>query len=119
MKGEEIRRVMQEQLAPKHCFVRWWRKENDFLDYDLIDRFQQSMSPEDEIGGFDLLTMDEMWEEVKRVAGERVIHYRDNGMDFIEWLPVSGMQMQTEILPYSAESLQTIFDAETEDNPID
>lgn len=118
MKGIEIEQNLTEQVRPQHCFVRWWRKENDFLDYDLIDHFRSTVGSDEEIGGFELLTMDEMWSEVKRVAGERVIRYRDNGMDFIEWLPLDGMQMHTEVLPYSAETLQRIFDVETDDNPI-
>lgn len=116
MRRNEIQQMLETQMSPQHRFVRWWRSENDFFDYELIDRFQNSLTGEEEIGGFELLTMDEMWDEVKRVAGERVIHYRDGGSDFVEWLPLNGTQMHTEIHPYSAETLQMIFDAETDDN---
>ena len=36
MRGREIVAALNERRTEQHCFVKWWRKEEDFLDYDLI-----------------------------------------------------------------------------------
>ena len=72
MKGSEIVSTLKQQARADHLFVKWWRKEEDFLDYDLIDRFLEQATKDEEIGGLQLLTMNEMRDEVKRVGGTRV-----------------------------------------------
>ena len=92
-------------------FIKFWRKENDFLDYDLVDRFIENVKPDEEIGGIELLTMDEMWNEVKKVAGKRV----NLTNEMLEWAK-NGDSWRT--CPYTPESLLDIFNSETRGNPI-
>lgn len=119
MRGQEIIKQLQGSAVIDHPFVRWWRPENDFFDYDLVERFRSSLGVDEEFGGFELLSMAEMWTELKRVAGERVSHYRKTRSgDLIEWQHLEADGMRVDTLPYSAESMITIFDAETHDNPL-
>lgn len=119
MKGTDIRHLLEEQMQPQHRFVRWWRKENDFLDYDLVERFRGDLDDNDEIGGVELLTFDEMWRELKRVGGERIRHGHDRRRgEVVEWIHEEGGQNRTEVYPYTAEAILDIYDAETRDNPV-
>ena len=35
MRGREIITALDHRRNENHCFVKWWRKEADFLDFDL------------------------------------------------------------------------------------
>jgi len=119
MRGREIYSNLEKMRKDEHCFVKWWRKENDFLDYDLIERFVDNASTTEEIDGIELLTMDEMWNEVKRVGGSRVnlLHKENNG-DQVEWHHKGKSGMHTNVCPYSPETIMQIFDVETWGNPV-
>ena len=119
MNEAEILRQIKEQRTAKHFFVKWWRIEDDFLDYDLIERFIANASSNTEMAGFELLTMDDLWSEIKRLAGERVTLLRAPGGDSVEWVyeGKSGVKKQTCL--YTPETLMTIFDVETKGNPVD
>jgi hypothetical protein len=120
MNEAEILQQIKRQRTDKHHFVKWWRIEDDFLDYDLIERFIANAS-ETEMAGFELLTMDDMWSEIKRIAGERVTFKHDpsGGVGSVEWVyeGKSGVKKQTCL--YTPETLMTIFDVETKGNPVD
>lgn len=119
MRGREILKLLDERRTENDRFVRWWRKEEDFLDYDLIDRFVANSSDSEEIGGIDLLTMDEMWDVVKRIGGFRVNLMHEATGDRVEWLHKGRKGVKTDVCAYTPETLIAIFDAETRGNPVD
>jgi hypothetical protein len=119
MRGQEIVRSINERRSMDHSFVKWWRKEEDFLDYDLIDRYVENVSNTEEIGGIDLLTMDEMFGELKRVSEDRVRVIHGETVDNVEWVHKGKGGGQTERCMYTPETLLTIFDVETRGNPVD
>lgn len=118
MRGREIYSTLEGQRTSEHRFVKWWRKENDFLDYDLIERFVANAETSEEIDGFDLLTMDEMWDEVKRTCGSRVKLVREAKGDHLEWEHVGKDGKQKEVCVFTPETLMHIFDVETRGNPV-
>lgn len=119
MRGYEIATTLKERRAPDHQFVRWWRKEEDFLDYDLIDRFLENLSSNDDLGGVDLLTMEDLWGELQRVAGERVKLVHEKTGDKVEWVHKGKSGVHEEVCVYCPETLMTIYDVETRGNPVD
>jgi hypothetical protein len=119
MTGRELASILNEQRSDEHQFVKWWRKENDFLDYDLIDRFITSVSSNEEIGGANLLTMDEMWDELKRIGGTRVKLVHEKSGDKVEWVHPGKEGEHKEVCIYSPETLLSIYDVETRGNPVD
>ena len=119
MKGREIVASVKEHATADHRFVKWWRKEEDFLDYDLIDRFLEHTATDEEIGGLQLLTMNEMRDEVTRVGGTRVKFIHEASGDKIEWVHQAKEGVRTHVCAYTPEALLTIFDVETHGNPVD
>ena len=119
MRGREIITALDQRRTDKHCFVKWWRKEEDFLDFDLIDRFVANVGGTEEIGGIDLLTMDEMWDQIRRVSGTRVKLIHNPGGDTVEWVHKSKKGVSTHVCSYTPETLLQIFDSETKGNPVD
>jgi hypothetical protein len=118
MRGREIYSAVVKLRNAEHCFVKWWRKENDFLDYDLIDRFVDNVDHAEEIDGFDLLTLDQMWAELKRICGTRVNLVQESKGDRVEWTHVGKNGTHTEVCIYSPETVMNIFDVETRGNPV-
>lgn len=114
MRGRELISEVMQRHTTDRPFIKFWRKENDFLDYDLVDRFIENIAPDDEIGGLELLTMDEMWNEVKRVAGKRV----NLSNETLEWSHVDKYGVDPRVCPYTPESLLDIYNSETRGNPI-
>lgn len=119
MRGMEVIQALDKRRNDEHCFVTWWRKENDFLDYDLIDRFVNTMRLSDEIGGFDLLTMDEMWEKVAQLSGTRVTLIHDKDGDRVKWVHKGKTGTHVNECAYTPETVLEIFDVETKGNPVD
>src|SRR5512133_3498805 len=118
MRGQDLIKTIYEQRNEKHSFVKWWRKENDFLDYDLLDRFLDNSSAGEEIGGVELLTLDDMWREVKRIGGERVKLLHDMYGDRVQWVHKVKTGERTDYCAYSPATLMAIFDVETGGNPV-
>jgi hypothetical protein len=119
MRGSEIIANLTNQRTDKHCFVKWWRKEEDFLDYDLIDRFVENTRGNEEIGGIDLLTMDDMWNEVRRIGGTRVTLLHDTNGDRVEWTHKGKSGVQKNTCAFTPETLLQIYDVETKGNAVD
>jgi hypothetical protein len=118
MRGYDAVRAIHEVRRPEHLFVKWWRRENDFLDYDLVDRFIDNSRYGEELGGVELLTMGQMWDEVRRVGGGRVSMRHEADGDLIQWTHMVGDTMRTDLCPCTATALMAIFDAETRGNPV-
>jgi hypothetical protein len=119
MRGREIVASLNERRTENHCFVKWWRKEEDFLDYDLIDRFVENTGGIEEIGGIDLLTMDDMWNEVSRIGGSRVSLLHNGNGDRVEWVHKGKTGVHKNVCAFTPETLMEIYDVETRGNPVD
>lgn len=119
MRGHDVIKTLNEQRTEKFCFVKWWRKEEDFLDVDLIDRFVENTKGTEEFGGIDLLTMDDMLNEVKRISGARVTLQHDTNGDRVEWVHKGKTGLRTNVCAFTPETLMQIYDVETRGNPVD
>lgn len=119
MRGSEIIAALKDRRNEQHCFVKWWRKEEDFLDYDLIDRFVENTKGSEEIGGIDLLTMDDMWNEVRRIGGTRVTLQHGATGDRVEWTHKGKTGVQKNVCAFTPETLLQIYDVETKGNAVD
>jgi hypothetical protein len=119
MKGHDAIAALNDRRTEEHRFVRWWRKEEDFLDYDLIDRFVENTRGTEEIGGIDLLTMDDMWNEVRRVGGSRVTMLHGTEGERVEWIHEGKQGVHKNLCDFTPETLMEIYDVETKGNAVD
>ena len=116
MTGREILKEIAERRTADHQFIRWWRKEEDWLDYDLIDRFVENANPNEAIDGYELVTMDEMWDNLLRSVPGRVQKAMKQGSDVLVWRKKSG---EEQVCPFNAESVMAVFDVETRGQVVD
>ena len=117
MRGYEIARKLAYVDRQNKPFIKWWRNENDFADIEEVTVFLENLNPDHEFAGFDLMSIDEMWAELKRAEPKRVSLGRVKGEPVIRWQHkgADGM-LREDIYPYNAHNLMVIFDAETRGN---
>lgn len=114
MTGYEILKEMRQSGVGERCFIKWWRKENDFADYELLDTFLANIKPEHEFSGFELLTLEQMWQELQRREPHRVTLGQRRGEKVIRWQHIAtDGTMREEIYPFDAPSLMGVFEGET------
>ena len=118
MIGLDVLNKIKESRTPEQLFVKWNRKENDFADYDLIDRFVENLSVSEEFSEVDFLTMEEMWSEIKRLTGERVRMIKTDSAENVEWRHKGKSGVTTQTCPFTPDTLMTIFDVETKGDAI-
>lgn len=110
---------LDRQRTKDHHFIKWWRKENDFVDIELIDLFRDTGSGGDTFGGFELLTMEQLWDIVVRLCPGRVSRAIVDGHESIIWdrLDKKGVARSIKC-SFAPEFLIQIFDIETRGNYI-
>lgn len=116
MNGRQIAEEIERGRRPQDQFIRWWRKENDFVDYELIDRFLDNAREEDTFAGYELIDTESMWKILFDRLEGRVKREKSKSGEMIYWTR-PGKENQS--CPWSAESIMTIFDVETRGNVIE
>jgi hypothetical protein len=118
MTGEEIRTAISLQKGADSHFIKWWRKENDFVDYELLDKFLGRLEAGQKYSGFELLDLEQMLEVLQRWPSVKVsFEHRTHG-DFIHWEHKEHGRTTVEELPFTAASLMYVFDSETRGDTI-
>lgn len=119
MTGYELKNSLLDKDLCNCFFIKWWRKENDFADYELIDQFLDHVQPESEFENFELLSMDDMYKELKRHASKRIWTEKHKGEPVLRWRhPGGDGNLREDTYRYSAKVLMAIFDKETHDNTL-
>ena len=115
MTGYDIIKEMRHARSGEYCFIKWWRKENDFADYELVDTFLANLKPEDNFAGFELLTLERMWHGLHHLIPRRVRLGTRFGEPVIRWQHMDRHDgtMREEVFPFDAPSVMTVFEGET------
>jgi hypothetical protein len=114
MKTSQVLRDLEQGKEQGKEFIKWWRKENDFADFELIDHYLETLSTRRDVENFELLDKEEMWKILKRWIPNGLRRSKSTQADRIEWQHLSkDGQIHTYTCPYNAHSIMSIFDAET------
>jgi hypothetical protein len=123
MQGYElVKRIEKERSAHlDRIFIKWWRNEEDYLDFDLVARFLENLDYSNEIAGFELIGQDEMWQTVESRCKGRLTKVQRDGCWVLLWTPPEGAEVEERLpeYPYTPEMLLKILDAETNYNYVD
>ncbi|MDT8419934.1 MAG: hypothetical protein RQ754_05850 [Desulfuromonadales bacterium] len=114
MRANDIVREICMHPQESREFIRWWRKENDFADYELLNSFFTHATEDQEIDGYELLDKEQMWRELLRwgVAGIERVKTRKGEMIERTRRGKDGTE-HTYQCPFNAETLMLIYDEET------
>ena len=120
MNGKEIRSQVNQQRKAEHCVIKWWRKENDFVDYELVDRFLETCKPDEEFAGFELLNLEQMWEVLAATTVDRMEREPRRGKEVVVWRRQVGQGYRDfREFPFAPGPLMQVFDEITKGNVID
>jgi len=120
MNGSELLRQLDQQGTQNSHFIKLWRKENDFIDIELIETFRDTVKGGDEFADFELLDMEQLWDVVKKICADRISRQIIDNNEMIVWDRVSRHGIKSSHkCSYSPEFLIQIFDIETRGNYID
>jgi len=120
MKEHQIMHELELGKQQGKEFIKWWRKENDFVDFELIDRFVERIEADYEIDNFELLDKDEMWKVLERWEPTGLQRRQTTKGDNIEWQHRGkDGERHSVTSPYNAQSIMSIFDEVTRGNTID
>lgn len=123
MQGYELVKEIETERSyhPDRVFIKWWRKEEDWIDFDLVSNFLKNLDFSSDISGFELIDQDEMWKTVVSRTNGKVSKVQRDGEWVVLWTPPENAEVGetcTEC-PYTPETLLKILDAETNDNYVD
>lgn len=119
MTGKDLFKQLEQQREEHHHFIKWWRKENDFVDIELIDSFYETATAGDQYEGFELLDMEQLWTIVKKLCGGRVTRAMKDGQEILSWERLDKGGKRTISCSFAPEFLMQIFDVETRGNYIE
>jgi hypothetical protein len=123
MQGNElIKRIERDREAhPERIFIKWWRKEEDWIDFDLVSRFLANLNYGSEIGGYELIDQDEMWRTIESRSSGRVSKVQRDGRWVVLWDPPKNAEVEERLPEYpdTPETLLKILDVETNYNYVD
>ena len=114
MRRGDIVQAIEKGREEGMLFIHWWRKENDFSDYELCDSFVRNADSSHEIGGFDLLNLEQMWDVLTRWKPTGLKRYRSGRGEMIEWQRKGADgTLERETCALTPETVMYIFDYET------
>ncbi len=114
MRGSEILKELEQLPDSGKAFIRWWRRENDFADYELVDDFRKRTEGTQEFGGYELLDVEEMWQRLEKLSPERITRQKRTKGEFILWKHSSrDGDLVEDTFSFSPEAVMAIFDEET------
>lgn len=118
-----VKKIEKERIEhPERVFIKWWRKEEDFIDFDLVARFLEKIGyGSAEFAGYELIDQDEMWRTIEKRCGGRAAKVQRNGNWVLLWTPPKGAEVEDLLpeYPFTPESLLKILDVESDYNYVD
>lgn len=114
MRSSQVIRELETRQEKDLEFIKWWRVENDFADFELVDTFIRNADSSHVIADFELLDKEQMWQILKRWKPSGLKRLKSAKSEIIEWQHITKEGLRhTYTCPYNARSIMSIFDAET------
>jgi hypothetical protein len=116
MKGQELRDRIRQERRETQFFIKWWRREHDFMYFELIDDLLAQVTDDQEFEGYELMDMEQMWAHLQKIEPEHLSRERRTHGEMIVWKRSDPKQEggeKTEVCPFTPKNLMTIFDVET------
>ena len=119
MRGSEILKELDQLPRSGKAFIRWWRPENDFADYELINDFRKRTDGTQEFGGYELLDVEEMWKRLENLDPRRISRQKRTKGEFILWKHDNREgKLVEDTFSFSPEAVMAIYDKETDGNTL-
>ena len=113
MSYADVRRMIERERQPSHCFIKWWGDDEALVDYELLDRFLAKERGADDVVGFELLSLDEMWQVFIDLNPDQLSRERTGGREEIRWVWKDRQgREQVSTFPFTPNGLMELMESE-------
>jgi len=85
MDHTRIRQLIEEQLEEDKVFIKWSSKNDGECHIELVDYFLSSVLDKASIEEFELLDLEQMWQELQKATDDRIERVWRNKVEIIDW----------------------------------
>jgi hypothetical protein len=85
MTGRELIHLLDQQRSDNHCFIKWWRNDDESVAIELLDTFLDTAKVGDRFDGFKLLDMEDLWVIVKQNWSRKIARTVQDKNEVILW----------------------------------
>jgi hypothetical protein len=95
---------------PAHCFIRWQRPDGGY-ECELLDYFVRARAQQEEVVTFDLLDIEDMWQELLALGISDFSRAVRKGVEVIDWVQTDAHgNQQVRSCCFRAEGLGALYD---------
>ncbi|MDY0189932.1 MAG: hypothetical protein RBR22_04280 [Desulfuromonas sp.] len=80
-----MRRLIEQQLDENKIFIKWYTTADAGAQIEMVDYFLNSVLEKTSVAKFELLDLEQMWQELLAVAQDRVERVWRNDVEIIDW----------------------------------
>jgi len=113
MNHVEMKEIIGARRQPADCFIKWWGEDAALVDYELIDGFLAKGDKVGEVVGFELLTLEAMWQVFIGLNPDRLSREREGDGEVIRWVWQDRQgRERVSTFPYTAEGLMELMESD-------
>ncbi len=80
-----IRQLIEQQLDENKVFIKWHGVDNVVPQIEMVDYFLKSVLEQTSVTEFELLDLEQMWQELLTVTQDRIERVWRNDVEIIDW----------------------------------
>lgn len=80
-----MRQLIEQQLDENKVFIKWYTSAESKAQIEMVDYFLSSVLDKTSVASFELLDLEQMWQEVLAVAQDRLERVWRNKVEIIDW----------------------------------
>lgn len=81
----KIRQLIEQQQDNDKVFIKWWEADNDNAQIESLDYFLRSLLGSSNVTKFELLDLEQMWQELLQNSHDRLERVWRNKVEIIDW----------------------------------
>jgi len=113
MNHAEMKETIGTRRQPAHRFIKWWGEDAALIDYELIDGFLAKGDKVGDVIGFELLTLEEMWQVFISLNPDRLSREREGDGEVIRWTWQNRQgREQVSTFPFTPEGLMELMESD-------
>jgi hypothetical protein len=113
MKVSDVAEQIRVQRSGEHCCIKSWVDDHRIVDFNSIEQFLEQAKADDMVEGFELLTLEQMWEALIALDPDNLVRVATPAGETIRWLwtDKNGKEIE-QTFPFSPEGIMTIMNDE-------
>lgn len=110
MDKETLLKEIAQRREPAHCFIRWERPDGVY-ECELLDYFVRVRAMQEKVVTFDLLDIEDMWQELLGLGLSGFSRAVRKGVEVIDWVQTDAHgEQQVRSCCFRAEGLGALYD---------